>query len=100
MSDLIERAKKLLTQCGPHDYGLVGFACGCSGLDHRPVVSELVAELQRAKPVLDAAQARADVLRDGELYGSGSSGWYGRARESDEAIRRTVDAFRQAVDRG
>lgn len=97
MSDLIERAKKLLTECGPHDHGLVGFACGCSGLDHRPVVSELLAYIAAVKPVLDAAQARADVLRDGELYGSGSIGWYGRARESDEAIRRTVDAFRQAV---
>lgn len=47
---------------------------------------------ERDRPVLEAAEARAQVLRDLQLYGSGSDGWYARDRETDRAILAAVDA--------
>lgn len=54
VSDLIERAEKLLMQCGIHDYGLAG-ACTCSP-DHRPIVIELIREIQRLRDELGSAR--------------------------------------------
>jgi hypothetical protein len=47
--DLRKRAEDQLTQCGPHDYGLVEMGCNCSPDDPRPVISELLAAFDREK---------------------------------------------------
>jgi hypothetical protein len=36
-------------QCGPHDYGITGGTCGCPPGDPRPVISRLIAEIQRLR---------------------------------------------------
>jgi len=44
---LIARAQTFLVQCGPCDYGLVEYGCSCPTDDPRPVIFELVREVER-----------------------------------------------------
>jgi hypothetical protein len=46
--DLIERARPFLQQCGSCDAGLP-MACTCPSGDYRPVMADLVAEVERLR---------------------------------------------------
>lgn len=80
MSDLIERAEKLLVPCGIHDYGLA-MECTCTECaDPRPIISELLAEIARLT-VIEAASHRGVRLSEvrwkmmttsGHLWGWGA----------------------------
>jgi hypothetical protein len=48
MSDLIERARPFLQQCGSCDAGLP-MSCTCPTGDYRPVMADLVAEVERLR---------------------------------------------------
>lgn len=48
-ADLEKIVQEYANQCGPHDFGLVEFGCGCAPGDYRPVVLELVRQLQERR---------------------------------------------------
>ena len=48
--DLLKRAEPLLNQCGTCDLGLP-YACNCPTGDFRPVMSDLVREVERLRTV-------------------------------------------------
>lgn len=56
-------------------------------------VVELEAERDATRPVVEAAEVRAQVIRDGYEYGSGASGWSQRDRDSDDAIVAAVERY-------
>lgn len=71
MSDLIKRAKALLVQCGPCDYGLAFTPCACpERYDPRPIIQELVEEIERRESnvrervALDIETELAAIIRD------------------------------------
>lgn len=47
--ELLARARTHLTQCSWHDHGLVEYGCQCPGTDPRPVIADLVAEIERLR---------------------------------------------------
>lgn len=99
---------KILNGDAPAETRLPAFGshCICSTTGHdygSQVVYELNADAycpvhgEQAiadKRLLDAAETRAQVLRDGHQFGSGSAGWYDRDRESDREILAASDARR------
>ena len=94
MSELIERAKKLLTECGIHDYGLAGFQCGCSGLDHRPIVSELLDKLDEQQTTLEwAAETIKRLKAECAEYDEANTD-LGRALERAKPILGAARAWR------
>jgi hypothetical protein len=61
MTDVIERAKPFLQQCASCDYGLP-MSCTCPAKDFRPVMLELVREVERLREeALDAKNPRYRV---------------------------------------
>ena len=58
MSDPVERAGKFLQQCGSCDAGLP-MACTCPDEDFRPVMLDLVQEIERLRADAAAVARRA-----------------------------------------
>lgn len=46
--DVVQRAEPFMRQCGPCDYGL-SMGCSCPEGDFRPIVVDLVAEVERLR---------------------------------------------------
>ncbi len=55
-NDLFSRAAPFLNQCGPCGYGLPT-SCTCPAGDWRPVMAELVREVERLRGIAEAAHA-------------------------------------------
>lgn len=64
--DLKARAEALLVPCGPHDYGVAsGCSCPEPGIDHRPILSELLSEIERLEVAwVDAREQIRHVADD------------------------------------
>jgi len=50
--DLLTRASRFMAQCGPCDFGLAEFGCSHPDEDYRPVVADLVTEVERLRKKL------------------------------------------------
>ena len=58
MADILERAAPFLTRCASCDAGLLA-TCTCTQADHRPVMLELVREVERLRAELATTRAAA-----------------------------------------
>lgn len=73
-ADLEKIVEQWGAQCGLHDFGLVEYGCGCAPGDYRPVVLELVRQLQERR---DECQRLSQLLLverygpDAELHDQG-----------------------------
>ena len=63
--DLDAITKEWLTQCGPHDYGVDSAGCNCPPGEPRPVISNLVAEVERLR---NMSAALHDLCRPADNY--------------------------------
>lgn len=58
--DLEAIAAQWLNVCGPHDYGIHDYSgCACPDGDPRPVISQLVAEVERLRAETAAIAVKA-----------------------------------------
>lgn len=53
--DVVKRAAPFMATCGPCDFGLAEFGCACPEGDFRPIVADLVAEVERLRSLLPPA---------------------------------------------
>lgn len=56
--DVVQRAQPFMAQCGPCDFGLADFGCACPTGDFRPIVADLVAEMERLRKAVRDLEAR------------------------------------------
>lgn len=54
--DVVDRARPFMLQCGPCDYGLPEYGCNCPEGDFRPIVSDLVTEVERLRAELERSR--------------------------------------------
>lgn len=95
MSDLIERAKKLLVPCGIHDYGLA-MECTCPECaDPRPVISALLTEI---KLLTDSEDSRLVVLEAERDRLKAAAEKAEAELERAEPVLDAADAWRGAFD--
>lgn len=65
MIDLEAISEKWLQQCGPCDYGMPEYACSHPEEDYRPVILDLVREVERLRKLaLEAGPAVPVVLAE------------------------------------
>jgi hypothetical protein len=93
--DLTAITSEFLQQCGPHDFGVDNAGCNCPTRDYRPVMLDLVREVERLRalvpdpyPVRLAADIRQAERMAGLVEPAFRPYWRRRATE----LKATLDA--------